>query len=132
MSDNDVCDHPGCGMGPFPTYEIARKHRYRYHSVPITFLIDGNEHVVGQSDGRYTCPLPECKIVFKKREAIQKHINVVHNDSVKIKVFDASEFDVPSSMGHTTARRRVYIRRVGRVSRVGLQQCLLSVSVYLW
>ncbi|KAG2092333.1 uncharacterized protein F5147DRAFT_657735, partial [Suillus discolor] len=96
MSDNDVCDHPGCGMGPFPTYEIARKHRYRYHSVPITFLIDGNEHVVGQSDGRYTCPLPECKIVFKKREAIQKHINVVHNDSVKIKVFDASEFVVAS------------------------------------
>ncbi|KAG1785486.1 uncharacterized protein HD556DRAFT_1314257 [Suillus plorans] len=83
-------------MGPFPTCDIARKHRYRYHSVPIPFLIGGNEYVVGQSDGHYSCPLPECKFISKKREAIQKHINVAHNASVKIKVFDAPECLVAS------------------------------------
>ncbi|KAG1846662.1 hypothetical protein C8R48DRAFT_677762 [Suillus tomentosus] len=96
MSDNDVCDHPGCGVGPFPTCDIARKHRYRYHSVPIPFFIDGNEHVLGQSDGHYSCTLPECEFISKKRESIQKHVNVAHNGSVKIKVFDTPECVVAS------------------------------------
>ncbi|KAG1813026.1 hypothetical protein EV424DRAFT_1541900 [Suillus variegatus] len=96
MSENDVCDHPGCAMGPFPTCDIARKHRYRYHSVPIPFLIGGNEYVLGQSNGHYSCPLQGCKFISKKRENIQKHVNVAHNASVKIKVFDTPEFVVAS------------------------------------
>jgi hypothetical protein len=87
-------------VGPFPTCDIARKHRYRYHSVPIPFFIDGNEHVLGQSDGHYSCTLPECEFISKKRESIQKHVNVAHNGSVKIKVFDTPEcgkfHDTPS------------------------------------
>lgn len=88
-------------MGPFPTCDITQKHQYRYHSVPIPFLIGGKEYVLGQSDGHYSCPLPECKFISKKHENIQKHVNVAHNASVKIKVFDTPEFgkfhDTPSN-----------------------------------
>jgi hypothetical protein len=92
MSENYSCDHPECTRGPFATSEAARKHWYRYHSVPIPFTIDGNEYIVGQSDGRYVCPLPMCNKIFKKREDTQAHINADHNRLEKIKVFDTPEF----------------------------------------
>ncbi|KAG1830498.1 hypothetical protein DFJ58DRAFT_848448 [Suillus subalutaceus] len=99
MSDSHTCDHPGCRMGPYPTSEIARKHRYRYHSVPIPFMIDGHQYIVGRSDGRYACPLPECGKIFKKRENTQAHITADHNRSVRIKVFGTPEFisETPSN-----------------------------------
>jgi uncharacterized C2H2 Zn-finger protein len=60
--------------------------------VPIPFKIDGNEYIVGQSDGRYVCPIPACDKLFKKREDTQAHIIADHNRLDKIKVFDTPEF----------------------------------------
>ncbi|KAG1788380.1 uncharacterized protein HD556DRAFT_1312140, partial [Suillus plorans] len=79
-------------MGPFQTSKTARKHRYRYHSVPIQFLIGGLQYIIGQSDGKYTCPLPECKTMFKKREDMQSHITTDHNEDEKVKVFDTPDY----------------------------------------
>ncbi|KAG2081058.1 hypothetical protein BD769DRAFT_1684433 [Suillus cothurnatus] len=91
MSEQYTCNHLGCNRGPFPTSEIARKHRYRYHSIPVPFIICGRQYVVGNAYGRYACPLPECERLFTKREDTQVHIIVDHNGSEKIKVFDTPE-----------------------------------------
>ncbi|KAG2134202.1 uncharacterized protein EDB93DRAFT_1254626 [Suillus bovinus] len=96
MSTTYACDHTGCGMGPFLTCDAARKHRYRYHSVPIPFMINDHEYIVRQCDGGYACPFSGCNMIFKKRENMQTHVTEDHNSSAKIKVFDTPDFVMAS------------------------------------
>ncbi|KAG1724052.1 uncharacterized protein EDB91DRAFT_1255424 [Suillus paluster] len=83
------CEFPDCEGGPY-TNEEAQKHKWRYHSFPVSSIIGGHEYIVAQSDTYYACPLPGCDKELRKRNDMQKHIIPDQNGSVSIKVFDTS------------------------------------------
>ncbi|KAG1718528.1 uncharacterized protein EDB91DRAFT_1090005 [Suillus paluster] len=84
------CEFPDCEGGPY-TNEEARKHKWRYHSFPASFIIGGREYIVAQSDTHYACPLPGCDKELRKRDDMQKHVIADHNGGVSIKVFDTRD-----------------------------------------
>ncbi|KAG0692522.1 hypothetical protein DFH29DRAFT_882371 [Suillus ampliporus] len=90
MSNTDPCGIPGCVGGPFADAAAARRHRHQYHSLPVPFVIGGQEYIVSHSNNRYGCPLPQCGKYFKKRDGIQTHIVGDHNGNSLIKIFDTS------------------------------------------
>ncbi|KAG0691933.1 hypothetical protein DFH29DRAFT_1009785 [Suillus ampliporus] len=96
------CEFSDCDAGPY-TKDEARKHKWRYHSFPIPFVIGGHEYIVAQSDTRYACPLTGCEKELKKRDDMQKHVVTEHNGGVSIKVFDTR--DAPMDEDHDVSPR---------------------------
>ncbi|KAG0696939.1 hypothetical protein DFH29DRAFT_1004189 [Suillus ampliporus] len=96
------CEFSDCDAGPY-TKDEARKHKWRYHSFPIPFVIGGHEYIMAQSDTRYACPLTGCEKELKKRDDMQKHVVTEHNGGVSIKVFDTR--DAPMDEDHDVSPR---------------------------
>jgi hypothetical protein len=92
MSDNLACDHPGCGMGPFQTREIAHEHVYQYHSASIPLLIGGCQYDIDQSDGHYVCPFLQCQRIFNKLDDTKTHIIVYHDGTEFVEVLSTPEY----------------------------------------
>lgn len=65
----------------------ARKHRHRYHGVPVPFEFEDRQYLVTTSNNRYSCPLPRCEKQFKQRESIERHIYNDHNVGSDTKLF---------------------------------------------
>ncbi|KAG2355377.1 hypothetical protein BDR07DRAFT_1493296 [Suillus spraguei] len=89
MSDNPlVCQLPGCeDAPPLANFAAARRHRHRYHGVPVPFDYEGCQYIVAHSNNRYTCPLPDCGKLFKQRDSIEVHIISDHGIAADIKIF---------------------------------------------
>ncbi|KAG1835872.1 hypothetical protein F4604DRAFT_1944011 [Suillus subluteus] len=100
MSDHPLtCPLPGCeGSPPVLNATGARRHRHRYHAVPVPFKFEDRQYMVMNSDNRYSCPLPKCDKHFKQRDGIEKHILVEHCAGDDVKLF------ATASPGHQTTK----------------------------
>jgi hypothetical protein len=89
MSDNSyACPLSGCeGSLPFTNAAAARRHRHRYHGVPVPFDYKGCQYTVTHSKNRYTCPLPDCGEDFRQRESIERHLTGDHSIHIDTKIF---------------------------------------------
>ncbi|KAG2121482.1 hypothetical protein DEU56DRAFT_927410 [Suillus clintonianus] len=111
MSDNPLkCLLPGCeGTPEFLDKTAARRHRYRYHAVPVPFEIQGSLYIIAHSNTRYSCPLPGCGQSFKQRDSIEHHIVTDHNDGTELKIFGTPAPALPGNpiqkgAGNTSAK----------------------------
>lgn len=65
----------------------ARKHRHRYHAVPVPFEFEGRQYLVTISDSGYGCPFPKCGKHLKQRDNMERHIHIDHDVSNDLKLF---------------------------------------------
>ncbi|KAG1842789.1 hypothetical protein DFJ58DRAFT_731942 [Suillus subalutaceus] len=102
MSDYPLtCPLPGCEETPqLLNTTGARRHRHRYHAVPIPFTFEDRQYILTNSDNQYSCPLPGCDKNFKQRDGIEKHMFVNHSVSNDVKMF------ATASPGHQTTQDR--------------------------
>lgn len=79
------CLQPLCNATLLDAKKLSQ-HKSRYHSVPILVVLpDGTEcQVVNLPEGGYVC---WCGKKFEIRESCTEHVQMVHNDGKKCKIF---------------------------------------------
>ncbi|KAG2335456.1 hypothetical protein BDR05DRAFT_954064, partial [Suillus weaverae] len=102
MSDNSLaCQLPGCeGTPPILDGAGARRHRHRYHAMPVPFDFEGCQYIVTHSNNGYTCPFPECGKQLKQRDGIENHVVVDHGVDVDKKLFTTTPTGLRGAKDH--------------------------------
>ncbi|KAG1718517.1 hypothetical protein EDB19DRAFT_1920484 [Suillus lakei] len=111
MSDNPLtCQLSGCEGSPAILDKAgARKHRHRYHSVPVPFKLMGRQYIVTHSNNCYTCPLPACGKPFKQRDSIEHHIINDHDVDRGTTLFRTASTGLQTAQGARNALVQVLV-----------------------